>query len=418
MTLVSTEEKHLGWALHSYRANNATKWTEAYPTNPALLVGIGYSKINRVPDPDWRQKVARREPASNPYIRAGFSNLKPALVTMEGRAYLTSSGSSYPYYYRNKYYGFAWSAAQIPYLDGANVNHEATRDIALAKIKGKLANHTREFNALVPLGEINDLRKTITATANSATQLIHTLMDIRKRYKNSAKWAAEAWLNWGFGIAPTLADTRNLVESIQTYLERSGHSARLRGACSTDWVEVSPERTGSFGSQFKLSCQRKIYHKISYEYTGAFDVFLSAANNYSMSDHLGFEWENVPSAAWELTPYSWLIDYFSTVGPFLEDIFSSPAGDLRYLTLQKKYNAHVQFDWKWTPNFPASAKVDTEKTPMASFDYFYFERQVCSSLPHRALRLKTVDEIGKNALNKVLNLASILVAGHAPYTRR
>lgn len=46
-------------------------------------------------------------------------------------------------------------------------------------------------------------------------------------------------------------------------------------------------------------------------------------------------------------------------------------------------------------------------------DWFYTSRTLLSQLPSRQLRFKSVDEIGKNAINKVLNLASILVGGKA-----
>jgi len=39
----------------------------------------------------------------------------------------------------------------------------------------------------------------------------------------------------------------------------------------------------------------------------------------------------------------------------------------------------------------------------------YFDRSKLSSLPYGSFRFKSVDEVGKNAVNKLLNLSALLI---------
>jgi len=125
-----------------------------------------------------------------------------------------------------------------------------------------------------------------------------------------------------------------------------------------------------------------------------------------MLGHLGFTWEALPSIGWEFIPFSWIGDYFTTAGSYLEDVFYSPPGSTIYVTLNRKYTytsecALTHIAWK-------GGKVLDQKSGLARVSFFSFDRQKLSSLPHRDLRFKTMDEVGLGSIKKLLNLAALL----------
>jgi hypothetical protein len=113
--------------------------------------------------------------------------------------------------------------------------------------------------------------------------------------------------------------------------------------------------------------------------------------------------------------YSWVWDYFTTVGAFLDDVFTSDPSKCIYCVKSELYTAEVVGTVRATANraYPATTKYWEDYVDDAVFTgkYFNFQRTPLAKLPNRALRFKTVDEIGFNAVNKVLNLASVLIQG-------
>lgn len=151
-----------------------------------------------------------------------------------------------------------------------------------------------------------------------------------------------------------------------------------------------------------------------YEFTGAFDFSFMNANSYTLREHLGLSdfLTKAPSTAWELMPFSWMIDYFTTVGDYLSDTFEIPSGVLKYLT-ESRTCLNLFEDMVRPEGKPYGAGFVNHSVQYFSFrpasvTYVNFERTVLATLPHRVLRFKTKDEVGINAVTRLLNLASLI----------
>jgi len=57
---------------------------------------------------------------------------------------------------------------------------------------------------------------------------------------------------------------------------------------------------------------------------------------------------------------------------------------------------------------PTFVSFDGVSTSISYWDHFEMERTVHSSLPMTSLRIKTVDEVARNSISKLLNLLSIV----------
>lgn len=367
----------------------------------ASTVAFGTNERVTASDPNWRIKLARRLDATNNYSFKEWVKVKSYLV--RSRSFTNSAGIS------------RWGECTQTYIGGgygmiSTAEDSELRDLALRRLKSKLQSHYGNVNAVVPVVELRDLRHSIVGTAKLATDLLHTLTQIRKtRGASARKYAAEAWLNFSFGVSPLISDTAKIAQSIQDYLDRRDHSIRITGVASRDWFSRYTETGATSVWGASLATNTTGFHKLSYKYIAGFDVLVEAANNYGIMQHLGLEPEQLLSTIWELVPFSWVVDYFTTVGPFLEDTFVAPPGSTKFILLDRLYTLDLDVNPRLVPN-PGTV-ITSQAIEPGSLKYVHFTRTRLSSLPRIGISIRSFDRVGDYAVNKLLNLASVFYSG-------
>lgn len=352
--------------------------------------------------PDYKVKILRGRDASSSYFRRD--------VQVKPMGYFTQNFGTVDYARKIRFDGTARCRHFVdPTKFISSADDDALKDLALKRLKAKLAGRSNQVNLLIPAVELREMRSMITNIAVSGADLVRALISIKKSKGASAwKFASHAWLNWSFGIAPTLSEIQSISQSIDSFLKDSEGKYTDYGAARKQWVS---SHGGSLSGAYKTtdSWKSQALHTLSYRYVCGFRTKVRSANDYGIGSHFGLEFGAVIPAVWELTPFSWLFDYFSTMGDYLEDTFVTDSTSSIYVNLNKRYTCKGQIH----PDVRGTAGVDglsVIKTP-GTYDILEFTRTPLSQLPSRSLRLKTSDEIGKNAVNKVLNLASILAGG-------
>lgn len=375
----------------------------------ANMTALGRGTLQKVrnSNPDWRLRVAKRIDASSAYKAEGWN--KPV---NNGWFSVTAFNKWDPYPMNVTKYR---STQKVGFPNVDMQRDATTDDQANARIKRKLAKRVGDMQLMAPVAELRELRSTISGTAQMVTDLVKSLIDIKRtKGKSAAKYAGDSWLNFGFGIAPTVADTINLCQSIQSFMDRKDRTERLTGSMKKDWKTSLAGKQSASISSIKLPYSWDIYHTYSVRYTAGFELLLKSANNYGLADHLHFEWEALVPVAWELMAWSWVYDYFTTVGAYLDDVFTSDPSKCLYCVKSELYTADVFGTVGARANDVYSYQkywnTDIHDAQFAG-QYYNFQRSVLTKLPDRALRFKTVDEMGKNAVNKLLNLSSVLVQG-------
>lgn len=367
------------------------------------VIPLGLPRVETLTKvPDYKVKILRGQDASSSYFRRNV-HVKPM-------GYFTQNFGTVDYARSIRFDGFARCR---PFVDPtkfvSSTDDVALRDLALKRLKAKLAGRSNQVNLLIPAVELREMRSMITNIAVSGADLVRALIAIKKSKGASAwKFASHAWLNWSFGIAPTLSEIQSISQSIDSFMKDSEGKYTDYGAARKQWVS---SHGGSLSGAFKTtdSWKSQALHTLSYRYICGFRTKVRSANDYGIGSHFGLEFGAVIPAVWELTPFSWLWDYFSTMGDYLEDTFVSDSTSSIYVNLNKRYTCKGQIH----PDVRGTSGVDglsVIKTP-GTYDIMEFTRTPLSQLPSRSLRFKTSDEIGKNAVNKVLNLASILAGG-------
>jgi hypothetical protein len=280
-------------------------------------------------------------------------------------------------------------------------------DRALSSLKHKLSGHIGRAKLAAPLAESREVHRIVRQINGITERMLKAALAIKKtRGKSALNAFSEVWLGFGFGVSPLIQDLSSAANAILDYQTREDHSVRLTGTASMDYTSglVTPANT-TVCAGVKVGYHDYAVHKLGVQIVAGIDLKIRSSASYGMSDHLGLSLRAVPGAIWELTPYSWVVDYFTTVGDWLDDTFETLPGNLKYCCRTTKYQVDTTgrmfavFAPGYTGTFAAGTSV---------YRYVSFTRAPLAVLPTRALRLRTVDEIAKYGLNKVMNLASVL----------
>lgn len=357
-------------------------------------------------NPLWMKKVLLGQDASNKYRRyeTTLHSQSPMLAVMLYQ-YLTTR-SMMVVKYNNQ---FAWPSA--------NVTDSTLRDQALARVKRRINNMTETYQSLIPLAELRELRGLVGSLTSITTDTVKMIAEL-KRTKGRSLFShvSKLWLTYSFGVRPMMADALDLSNSIWAYLTKGDiKNSRVRGTASKEWVTQSNTWatgvTGTYLLPVKYRYSTACY--LSYRFTGAWNFNLRSNADYSALAHFGVTPPALVPALWETTAFSWVADYFGTLGDFLEDQFIGQAGSSAYFVENRYYRARTtgvlrgdfpssNASQTFTPKYDIPGTWDVER--------FELDRTPLASLPSRILRWKTMDEMGLRGVTKLLNLTAVLLS--------
>lgn len=382
-------------------------------SNPSPDVGIDTisdgDSATRNLNPNWRQDIARHRDASRPYFHShltwrpgsfyGESSVVQTRWTVRPPDPTISVGGGQT--------GFGGFQPFTSYVYGSRTD-AASSAIAVARVRQKLSSHTKSMNVVVPAVELREFRGLIRSSAELTSTLFETLIDIKKRGGRKAlKYAADAWLTFQFGVKPMVSDTAKASEAIAEFLSATDHSVVLSSSAPPVRRLVSGTR-GPYTAPFGLTRYNVLQgiSELNYRCVAGFHVPVKAANDYGLSSQFGISFSALPSVAWELIPYSWAVDYFTNVGQYLDDVFSTPSGTCNYCVVDRKFTCDFSITADMRKARPDVIWNIFSRPGRGS--YFEFERTTSSLLPTPALRFRSLDEIGRNWVFKALNLGAIL----------
>lgn len=368
----------------------------------ARLVGANTRVISGT-NPDWRVEISKGIDATNPYLVERWDVLKqPIPLIYEG------AGKNGSHFYevsgRDSSFMFPSSTTLKTY------GHDLVlRDIAVARLKNRLRKEVAAYRAIAPTAELREARTLFRKLSTRCYEFLIALARAKRtKGKSVADWVSNQWLEFSFAIKPMIADISNLCGAIEAYLLRYDHSVRLTGSSGTNFTAIVQPVAGNgtlcLGSQYRVSYTT--HFRLKYRFIAGHEFTLESSESYGMLRHYGLTWVDLPSALWELTPWSWMLDYFSTVGAFLDDNFYIPPGTTKYVVECRKLEATVTSTIVARPD--SWCKPTTNLPGSMTAKFTVFERKPLAALPTRSLRLKSVDEIGTNAVNRLLNLAALL----------
>jgi len=294
-------------------------------------------------------------------------------------------------------------------------------DLALKRLKKRLADRVANFDALVPLAEIREMRGLIDYAARETMFLVKRLRDLKrgrldlaterifKRYlRESHKKAADAWLTYSFAIKPILNDIDAAGKAISSYLTRYDFIDRLTGSASKRWNVEGPVQGWPITPYGTVEYKWTGSASLGYKYICGHKFLLESANSYDLPTHLGVTFPRFLPALYEATVFSWVFDYFTTAGEYLDDVWTGSTGTSVFVVECRKFRFSGSTVSTYKPYDPVTTKLRSMSDDPGVCEYFEFSRTSHPTLPPRVLRFKTLDEMGLNGVNKLLNLVSVL----------
>lgn len=294
--------------------------------------------------PGYRELIRNGSDATTDYDLDLYSN-----VSLEpGHASMTISYSGYPQGSETRAYkgvlnlppGDPWAlehlSTNLPELDAK----------ALTRLHAGLRAQRSHTNAMVSLGELGEavrmIRKPAEALRSGALKLSRLLTKRRKQIGHG-RAVADEWFNIvagsilevNFGWAATLADVRQTSEALARYhygfpvRDRHVGSAKLEIAQVTSNLEqVSKTYPGSS----MLTHVHRTTNTIGrVQYIAGTQLSQTASSSFErLRNVLGFTPENLLPTLYNLTPWSWLVDYFSNLGD-LVSCFSTDTSDVLWV---------------------------------------------------------------------------------------
>lgn len=242
---------------------------------------------------------------------------------------------------------------------------EQAKDVAYTKALGKASK------ADVCSGEIlNDLGKTVSMLKkpfSGATTLLGKMVKYKKKHlgktaASAAKATANAWLEYRYGWRPLLMDCDTIIQKAATVRQETMRkrlvcraSEALSRTQSDSYVTNAPGIPEASGVVLRTSnCRVSAGVMVEVDPQTTSDQWLAA---------LGLRPRDVPATAWEVIPFSFVIDWFVNVGDWIEAATPLPKG-LRIVgewvtsveTIESKY---LGGQLKYTVTLPAPATTFT-----------------------------------------------------------
>lgn len=308
-------------------------------------------------------------------------------------------------------YGWLHDTAYLSDGDGDILS----KDIAVTKIKRKIARDRADVEVMANVvQDALEFNKTISGTLDTIEDMLTKVSrKLNRKHGRGARSGlvenlADLWLEFSFGINPTIADAKEMAEAIDAYLKRTGHTKRFQASHHNDMKGGTFRPLTYNGEGLGLQYHEVSTRRFSVKYITGIRYRVFSANDYGyFLSHFHFAPTDFIPTAWELLPWTWLFDYVANVGDVLSDYFQSDANDSFYHI--ENTHAQVRHYGMIKPVVqPGWVLSHSEMTPRF-FETGEFNRRTMGALPHRIFRWRTPYEIEQNLNKKLANIVSVLI---------
>jgi hypothetical protein len=278
--------------------------------------------------PNYRQIIADGRNATT-----AFSGFETKRMPVELTATCTLKGpkNNLAFYTDNLFQTYTDDQGLAAPTDPSVVGGTDVDIVAREQFLSKYRSARTAFQGGMFLGELMETVRMIKSPAQALRREVAKQRDAAKKQyrrfrnpKHAVKAVADSWLEFAYGARPFVRDVQSAVS--------------LADASPTRWREEIKGYSSMTFRQEPLRIQRTCpqftypYYEMfvkreveeSMRYMGAVDANRSPQPSYA--EQMGLSWSNVLPTAWELIPYSFLIDYFTNIGKVISGISEGQVG--------------------------------------------------------------------------------------------
>ncbi|DAD51121.1 TPA_asm: maturation protein [ssRNA phage SRR7976301_1] len=208
---------------------------------------------------------------------------------------------------------------------------EAVNDATIGIMK-KIRAQQQFFSGPTFLGEFRDVVHGIRHPAEALRGLSNDLIRRTSRHKGKAKLSrrdlrdlGSTWLEYSFGVVPLLNDigdiARASLDTQEAQLARVRYSSKKEDSYSDVFTNGVPGYVGNI--HFNHNCVERATCTFVAGVMGEATLPLTPLERVARLS--GFNMSEVLPTAWELIPWSFLVDYFSNIGDVISAATTSTA---------------------------------------------------------------------------------------------
>lgn len=373
------------------------------PTYTTVPITVG--KIRTLnSDPLYKSKIASGANATLPYTSSLRTSVyKGGVTTGVGVNPAVSACKSY-----NTYNGI--NPFQPPEITNISTTNEAINSAAIGLLK-KINKHQEMVSGLVIAGELRETVKMLRQPATALrlkTGLFCKDLRVKRSHINNWKqddWrklVAESWLEFTFGVKPLMNDIQGIADALVEFRDENIVPLRI--------VTTAKNETQSAQSNGIISGAVMHYDIVTSNETtvkwiaGLKDKVLYDKPAYERLQALaGLDINHVVPAAWELVPFSFLVDYFTNIGDVISGAFVSTRDVVWTSRTVVNTSSWEYVNFRLRNTDPSWAYVTMEKPPYQFATSRYIDRRaVMPSVSISSVRLEIP---GFNS--KWLNMAAL-----------
>jgi hypothetical protein len=261
--------------------------------------------------PEWRSIIRQGGNATTSYS-CGFQRLTPVQLS----ATATINDKNGPVFTKNR----TLSGTPSFWRDYADFPAGLSLTSADSTARLKFLQHYRQrrtqFQGGVFLGELAKTVKMLSSPAKSLRGAIDQYVTTAKKrsrgMKKPHRVIAETWLEYAYGWKPLIHDIEDAARIATAHPFDVFEKVSGRGRSTIERV-LTPNLFTSSWLRVLWSLVNEGY--VDVKYKGA----IRATNSPPpFPEQLGLSWSNVLPTAWELIPYSFLVDYFTNIGKVID----------------------------------------------------------------------------------------------------
>lgn len=401
--LKDREIRHSRWIERSDMTGKLSCWNTFQSANiqTYYLVRSGWNWD------DWETRLAKKQDASTSYSRDFLR-----LLESRSGVYLGGSGSFFSCGPGQSVQG-SWRFKGTPFA-GPNVG-PSTSDADAAKVaeadmqlRKKYNKRVPDFNAVVPVGEWRETGQLYDRLVNDTYAYVNKAYDLLpyattlKKFRKVAARAADYWLAYQWGAAPLISDLQTAAADLasKTAGGPGTPSMTVKGESEKSWTTASYHDVWADTNgimQGKGIVRNE--HSCIYRSTLGFEAISPIEDNLELARSVFMpSFGEVVVGIYDLIPYTWLLDYFTTTGEWLEGQFQLMARPF-YGTKSRLYTCTSTSSFRPTNGFR------TAREAVWVSEYVRYTRTPDTILTTRPLGFKPLDEV--YSYKKLLNLVSL-----------